>query len=68
MIQEELAKIREAYDEEKMNLAGDLFFSLIIEELFGELLNIAPYDQLDQLSGLLTGEQPRNLSVANFPK
>ena len=47
MIQEELAKIREAYDEEKMNLVGDLFFSLIIEELFGELLNIMPYDQLN---------------------
>ena len=47
MIQEELAKIREAYDEEKMNLTGDLFFSLIIEELFGELLNTMPYDQLN---------------------
>ena len=47
MIPEELAKIRGAYDEEKMNLAGDLFFSLIIEELFGELLNIMPYDQLN---------------------
>ena len=47
MIQEELAKIREAYDEEKMNLPGDLFFSLIIEELFWELLIIMPYDQLD---------------------
>ena len=50
MIPEELAKIREAYgqafDEEKMNQATDLFTSLVSEKEFEEFLTIRAYDQL----------------------
>ena len=37
----------EAFDEEKMNQATELFVSLVTEEEFEEFLTIRAYDQLD---------------------
>jgi malate synthase len=51
MIPEELVKIREAYgkvyDEEKINLATDLFTSLVSGDNYEEFFTIRAYDQLD---------------------
>ena len=51
MVPEELAKIREAYgdafDEEKMNQATELFLTLVTQKEFEEFLTIRAYDQLD---------------------
>jgi malate synthase len=51
MIPEEIAKVRtlfgEAYNEENMKQATELFIELITQDEFEEFLTIRAYDQLE---------------------